>query len=158
MPMLCDDAIGRVWRFPRYDQGRYNKNDLVESAIAEACREAYQERFAPRPHRRADVVVGVRGLVRLRAQRARSSAAVKAAKAAAGAVSGAPSGARTSPRSSSCSTATSVAEERRRGNAAGSAASSRSSSRSAAAATEAAAAADDLGEPRQSTAVLVAAK
>eukprot|EP00929_Paragymnodinium_shiwhaense_P120934 TRINITY_DN93000_c0_g1_i1.p2 TRINITY_DN93000_c0_g1~~TRINITY_DN93000_c0_g1_i1.p2 ORF type:complete len:148 (-),score=12.75 TRINITY_DN93000_c0_g1_i1:175-591(-) len=72
MPMKSDKAVGRVWRFPTYYEGGYDKNCLVQCAIVECFRDIKPPRMVPR-----DEVVaggGVRDVSKLR-QREKAKAA-----------------------------------------------------------------------------------
>eukprot|EP00929_Paragymnodinium_shiwhaense_P036047 TRINITY_DN19371_c0_g1_i1.p1 TRINITY_DN19371_c0_g1~~TRINITY_DN19371_c0_g1_i1.p1 ORF type:complete len:128 (-),score=12.51 TRINITY_DN19371_c0_g1_i1:417-800(-) len=61
--MRMSPGAGRLFRFPRYND--YDKSSLVETALVEC----FQEMLPPQPHRRADIVIGVRGIARLQEQR-----------------------------------------------------------------------------------------
>eukprot|EP00929_Paragymnodinium_shiwhaense_P005787 TRINITY_DN108129_c0_g1_i1.p3 TRINITY_DN108129_c0_g1~~TRINITY_DN108129_c0_g1_i1.p3 ORF type:complete len:129 (+),score=18.51 TRINITY_DN108129_c0_g1_i1:180-566(+) len=62
--MTSDEAVGRVWRYPTYYEGHYDKKCLVQCAIVEVFREIKPPREVPRD----EVVAGgsVRDIRKLR--------------------------------------------------------------------------------------------
>eukprot|EP00929_Paragymnodinium_shiwhaense_P086634 TRINITY_DN47112_c0_g1_i1.p1 TRINITY_DN47112_c0_g1~~TRINITY_DN47112_c0_g1_i1.p1 ORF type:complete len:119 (-),score=7.19 TRINITY_DN47112_c0_g1_i1:157-513(-) len=70
--MQTDDPLCRMWRLPRYDQGRYDKDCPVQSTIVGCFREIVPAR--PVHSTAATAGVGVRRLARLREWREGSGA------------------------------------------------------------------------------------
>eukprot|EP00929_Paragymnodinium_shiwhaense_P004138 TRINITY_DN104865_c0_g1_i1.p2 TRINITY_DN104865_c0_g1~~TRINITY_DN104865_c0_g1_i1.p2 ORF type:complete len:111 (-),score=7.45 TRINITY_DN104865_c0_g1_i1:517-849(-) len=64
--MRSDEAVGRVWRFPTYYQGGYDKNCPVQATIVECFREIVPPRIV---HRDDVVAGGVRDIAKLKRRR-----------------------------------------------------------------------------------------
>eukprot|EP00929_Paragymnodinium_shiwhaense_P004859 TRINITY_DN106099_c0_g1_i1.p1 TRINITY_DN106099_c0_g1~~TRINITY_DN106099_c0_g1_i1.p1 ORF type:complete len:178 (-),score=24.94 TRINITY_DN106099_c0_g1_i1:168-626(-) len=72
MALKSDAAAGRVWRYPRYTKGGYDKNCYVQTMLVRCFEEKKPMRPLPDVHVTGVIASGVRGVAKLKEAQSRA--------------------------------------------------------------------------------------